>query len=76
MSEISSVDINWKMLTLVRPGSKTDDQFFTKWEKESFCDVISSYTSNFVNMETMNIGDDSINLINDNIPPQVSLTDW
>ena len=31
MSEISSVDINWKMLTLVRPGSKTDEQFFTKW---------------------------------------------
>ena len=30
MSEISSVDINWKMLTLIRPGSKTDEQFFTK----------------------------------------------
>ena len=66
MSEISSVDINWKMLTLVRPGSKTDDQFFTKWESgislQSFCDVICSY-SYFGDRETMIIGGESLNMI-------------
>ena len=30
MSELSSVDINWKMLTNVRPDTKMEEMFFSK----------------------------------------------
>ena len=31
ISDLSSVDINWKMLTLARPTNKTDEEIFSKW---------------------------------------------
>jgi hypothetical protein len=30
MSDLSSVDINWKMLTLARPANKMEEHYFTK----------------------------------------------
>lgn len=30
ISDLSSVDINWKMLTLARPANKTDEEIFSK----------------------------------------------
>jgi hypothetical protein len=30
ISDLSSVDINWKMLTLARPTNKTDEEIFSK----------------------------------------------
>ena len=30
ISDLSSVDINWKMLTNVRPGNKMEEEFFSK----------------------------------------------
>ncbi|XP_059079413.1 uncharacterized protein LOC131877682 isoform X2 [Tigriopus californicus] len=30
ISDLSSVDINWKMLTLARPNNKTDEEIFSK----------------------------------------------
>ncbi len=32
IADLSTVDINWKMLTLARPTSKTDEEIFSKWE--------------------------------------------
>ena len=32
ISDLSSVDINWKMLTLARPANKTDEEIFSKCE--------------------------------------------
>ena len=29
--DLATVDINWKMLTVARPTSKQDDEFFTKY---------------------------------------------
>lgn len=29
--DLATVDINWKMLTVARPASKQDDEFFTKY---------------------------------------------
>ena len=31
ISDLSSVDINWKMLTLARPANKTDEEIFSKY---------------------------------------------
>ena len=31
IGELSSVDINWKMLTLARPTSKIDEDIFSKF---------------------------------------------
>lgn len=30
ITDLSSVDINWKMLTLARPKTKTDEEIFSK----------------------------------------------
>ncbi len=30
ISDLSSVNINWKMLTLARPKTKTDEEIFSK----------------------------------------------
>ena len=30
ISDLSSVNINWKMLTLARPDNKTDEEIFSK----------------------------------------------
>ena len=30
ISDLSSVDINWKMLTLARPANKVDEEIFSK----------------------------------------------
>ena len=32
ISDLSSVDINWRMLTLARPESKIEEEIFSKWE--------------------------------------------
>ena len=32
IADLSSVDINWKMLTLARPANKTDEEIFSKYE--------------------------------------------
>lgn len=31
ISDLSSVDINWKMLTLARPANKVDEEIFSKY---------------------------------------------
>ena len=32
ITDLSSVNINWKMLTLARPKTKTDEEIFSKYE--------------------------------------------
>ena len=32
MMELRDVDINWKMLTVVRPKKKHDEEFFAQWD--------------------------------------------
>ena len=33
ISDLSCVDINWRMLTLARPENKIDEEIFSKWDK-------------------------------------------
>ena len=51
MSDLSSVDINWKTLTNVRPENKMEEEFFSKL---GFC---CENSLNFLSMQACRVGE-------------------
>ena len=40
ISDLSSVNINWKMLTLARPKTKTDEEIFSKYKRYFYRTIV------------------------------------